>query len=57
MRKIIPLFLTVAALVAAPKKTALDHYVAKADSAYKYKLIQSQKVRGGTVHVLSLIHI
>ena len=54
MKKIIFFFLTVAALMAAPKKTALDHYVAKADPAYKYKLIKTQKVRGGTVHMIDM---
>ena len=36
MKKIIPLFITVATLVGAPKKTALDHYVAKTDAAYAF---------------------
>ena len=54
MKKIIPLFITVATLVGAPKKTALDHYVAKADPAYQYKLVKTQKVKGGTVHMIDM---
>jgi PhoPQ-activated pathogenicity-related protein len=54
MKKIIPLFITVAILVGAPKKTALDHYVAKPDSAYEYKLVKTQKVKGGTVHMIDM---
>ena len=54
MKKIIFFFLTAAALMAAPKKTALDHYVAKADPAYKYKLVKTQKVKGGTVHMIDM---
>ncbi len=54
MKKIIPFFITVATLVGAPKKTALDHYVAKADPAYQYKLVKTQKVKGGTVHMIDM---
>lgn len=40
--------------VSAQKKTALDRYVAKADATYSYKLMNTQKMDGLTVHYLQM---
>ena len=54
MKKLLPLLLAVTAALAAPKKTALDRYVAKPDPAYEYKLIKTQKVKGATVYMIDM---
>src|SRR5688572_9278520 len=38
----------------AAKETALDRYIAKADSNYSYKLVSKKDVEGGTVYVLEM---
>ncbi len=40
--------------IAADKKTALDRYVAKPDSAYKYRLVKTRKVKGDTAFIIDM---
>ena len=55
MNRLIALFLTTAAGFAADKKTALDRYVAKPDSAYHYKLAQTHSLKSATAFVIDMV--
>ena len=55
MNRLIALFLTTAAVFAADKKTALDRYVAKPDSAYRYKLAQTHSLKSATAFVIDMV--
>jgi len=54
IRRTILLTLAALALVGAPKKTALDEYVAKADPAYTWKLAHTVAGKNSTGYILEM---
>jgi PhoPQ-activated pathogenicity-related protein len=55
MKQWIVYFLVATAIFAAPKKTALDRYVAQPDPAYRYKLAQTHSLKGATAFVIDMV--
>jgi PhoPQ-activated pathogenicity-related protein len=54
--RIFPALILIAALcAAAPRKTALDRYVAQPDSNFRYKLVKTIPGQGNTAYVLDMI--
>jgi len=54
IRRTILLVLAAAALLSAPKKTALDDYVAKPDPAYSWKLAHKVEGKNSTAYILEM---
>ncbi len=55
MKQWIVYFMVATAAFAAPKKTALDRYVAQPDPAYRYKLAQTHSLKGATAFVIDMV--